>query len=114
MQSMTGKQESKVSYPQFYNFSDGDLLFMYRSGQSGKGSLVLNYFNNETRKWKQIQNNLIDGEGERNAYWQASVDKKNRIHLSWTWRETWDVSTNHDIAYAVSSDKGKTWKKIIW
>lgn len=111
MQSMTGKQESKVSYPQFYNFSDGDLLFMYRSGQSGKGSLVLNHFNNETRKWKQIQNNLIDGEGERNAYWQASVDKKNRIHLSWTWRETWDVSTNHDIAYAVSSDKGKTWKK---
>jgi len=110
-EQMTGIFEDKVSYPQFYNLADGDLLFMYRSGQSGKGSLVINYFNNKSRNWQQVHSNLIDGENKRNAYWQAAVDNKGNIHLSWTWRESWDVATNHDIGYAISSDKGKTWKK---
>ncbi|WP_243729506.1 BNR repeat-containing protein [Salegentibacter sp. 24] len=108
---MTEKQEKKVSYPQFYNLQGGDILFMYRSGQSGRGSLVLNRFNNNTREWVQLHKNLIDGEDRRNAYWQAAVDKDGHIHLSWVWRESWDVATNHDLAYAVSKDKGQTWER---
>lgn len=56
-----------------------------------------------------VQNNLIDGENERSAYWQICVNKKG-IYLSWVWRESWDVSTNHDICYAFSADWGQTWK----
>jgi len=107
---MTGSFENKVSYPQFYNLPSGDLMCMYRSGQSGRGTLVLNKYDYKNKKWSQLHKNLIDGEDKRNAYWQAYVDKKGTIHLSWVWRETWDVSTNHDIAYAKSSDGGKTWK----
>ena len=108
---MTGMEEHKVSYPQFYNLPGGNLLFMYRSGQSGRGSLVLNRYDVQTGEWKQLHQNLIDGEDQRNAYWQATVDNRGRIHLSWVWRETWDVSTNHDLAYAISEDGGLTWKK---
>tara|TARA_R110002051_G_scaffold139976_1_gene212762 strand:- start:1756 stop:3087 length:1332 start_codon:yes stop_codon:yes gene_type:complete len=110
-QMMTGIEEGKVSYPQFYNLDNGDLLFLYRSGQSGRGILVVNRYNSKTQKWEQLYQNLLDGEGQRNAYWQAYVDKSGTIHLSWVWRETWDVSTNHDIGYARSKDGGVTWEK---
>ena len=108
---MTGKLEDKVTYPEFYNLPNGNLLFFYRSGRSGRGSMVVNSYNHETKEWSQLHSNLIDGEGERSAYWQATVDKSGGVHLSWTWRESWDVATNHDICYAVSHDGGKTWQK---
>lgn len=109
--SMTGKQESKVTYPEFYNLPNGNLLFFYRSGQSGRGNLVINLYDLKTGEWRQIQNNLIDGEGKRSAYWQACVDDEGVIHVSWVWRETWDVETNHDLCYARSKDGGYTWEK---
>ena len=111
IQSMTGMDENKVSYPQFYNLPSGDLIFMYRSGQSGSGSLVLNRYNIDTENWTTLHSNLIDGEDKRNAYWQSYVDHNGTIHVSWVWRESWDVSTNHDIAYAQSKDGGKTWQQ---
>ncbi len=108
---MTGLYENKVTYPEFYKFSNGDLLFLYRDGASGKGNLVMNRYLLKEKKWKQLQNNLIDGEGKRNAYWQTFVDTKDAIHISWVWRESSDVSSNHDMNYAVSFDGGFTWKK---
>ena len=108
---MTSKDEADVTYPEFYRLSTGDLLFVYRSGASGRGNLVLNRYNLKQRKWQRVQDVLIDGEGQRNAYWQLYVDAKDVIHLSWVWRETWMVETNHDLCYACSSDGGKTWQK---
>ena len=108
---MTGKNEQRVSYPEFYQLPNGNLLFFYRSGESGEGNMVINQYDLDKQKWIQIQNDLIDGEQQRSAYWQACVDKKGTIHLSWTWRETPDVASNHDICYARSKDGGKTWEK---
>lgn len=108
---MTGLQEEKVTYPEFQNLSDGSLLFLYRSGASGRGNLVVNHYEPDTGRWKQLHNNLIDGEQIRSAYWQTHVDDYG-IHLSWTWRESWDVTTNHDLAYVVSKDGGVTWRDI--
>lgn len=108
-ESMTGLQEMEVTYPEFYKMADGGLLFIYRDGASGKGNLVMNRYDLVTKKWEQIQSNLISGEGARNAYWQACVDRDGTIHVSWVWRETPDVETNHDLCYARSLDGGKTW-----
>lgn len=107
---MTGLQEEKVTYPEFHNLPDGTLLFCYRSGASGRGNMVMNVYDPATQKWQQIQDNLLNGEGARSAYWQMCVGKKG-IYLSWVWRESWDVSTNHDICYAFSPDGGRTWQK---
>ncbi|MEP7094991.1 MAG: BNR repeat-containing protein [Flavobacterium sp.] len=109
-QSMTGNEELKVTYPEFHNLPDGKLLFCYRSGASGRGNMMIKIYNVKTKQWQQLQNNLIDGENQRSAYWQICVNKKG-IYISWVWRESWDVSTNHDICYAFSSDGGHTWKK---
>ncbi|WP_245794873.1 BNR repeat-containing protein [Flaviramulus basaltis] len=108
---MTGKEELKVTYPEFYNLANGGLLFFYRSGASGRGNMVINSYDIKSKKWIQIQENLLDGEDKRSAYWQACIDAKGIIHLSWVWRESWDVSTNHDLCYARSKDGGITWEK---
>ena len=108
---MTGKSEKSVSYPEFYKLPDGDLLFFYRNGASGRGNLVMNRYATRTRQWSQLHDNLIDGEGARSAYWQACVDSRGTIHLSWVWRESPDVASNHDLCYARSLDGGKTWEK---
>lgn len=110
-QSMVGTLEDKVTYPEFYKLSKGDLLFLYRDGGSGNGNLVLNRYRTALKKWERIQDNLLDGENTRNAYWQAWVTPADEIHLSWVWREYSDAESNHDIGYAKSLDGGKTWQK---
>lgn len=108
---MTGIHEDKVSYPEFYKLQNGNLIFLYRDGGSGHGNLVINSYDIQSKKWRQLNGNLIDGEGERSAYWQACTDSIGTFHISWVWRETPDVATNHDICYARSKDGGRTWQK---
>ena len=108
---MIGSLENKVTYPEFYSLPNGDLLFFYRDGASGNGNLVLNRYDTQTGKWNRIQDNLIDGENTRNAYPQIAVDAGGVIHISWVWRESPDVATNHDLCYARSTDGGRTWTK---
>ncbi|TCO07247.1 BNR repeat-containing protein [Natronoflexus pectinivorans] len=109
--SMTNKQEDRgVTYPEFYALPDGGMYFVYRYGASGAGNMVLNRYHLDEKRWERIHNNLISGEGKRNAYWQMAVDNEGDIHLSYVWRDTWDVSTNHNLCYARSSDGGRTWK----
>lgn len=107
---MTRTDEERVTYPEFYRLKNGDLLFLYRHGESGKGNLVVSYYQTKKKLWTRLHQNLIDGEGIRNAYWQADVDKSGTIHLSWVWRESADVSSNHDLCYARSRDRGETWE----
>src|SRR5690606_24741413 len=32
-------------------------------------------------------------------------------HISWTWRESPDVASNHDVLYARSTDGGRSWER---
>lgn len=108
---MTGKKEGRVTYPEFYRLSNGNLIFLYRDGSSGQGDLIMNYYDLKIKEWTQQQDAFISGEGRRNAYWQMCTDTEDTIHISWVWRESPDVATNHDIGYAKSKDGGKTWQK---
>ncbi len=106
---MMGSLENVVSYPEFHKSTIGDLYFFYRDGGSGNGNLVINKYKADTQIWERIQTNLIDGEGQRNAYWQAAIDQDGTIHISWVWRESPDVASNNDLCYAKSTNGGKTW-----
>lgn len=109
-QAMVGKDEESVSYPEFYRLPDGRLLFFYRLGGSGRGDLVINRYDPASATWTRLHTNLITGEGKRNAYWQAFLDHRGTLHVSWVWRESPDVASNHDLAYARSRDGGVTWE----
>lgn len=111
LEPMLGRDEKRLTYPEFYSLKNGDLLFAYRYGKSGQGNLVMNRYDVKDGTWHRVQDNLIDGEGERNAYWQMCVDRNGVIHVSWVWRETPAVETNHDLCYARSKDGGVTWEK---
>ncbi len=109
---MTGHDEQHVTYPEFYNLADGGLLFLYRSGGSGRGNTMLNRYDPASGAWSVVQHPLIDGQGQRNAYTnQIAIDGAGAWHLSWCWRETGDVASNHDLCYARSTDQGHTWTR---
>jgi hypothetical protein len=107
--AMTGRKEERVTYPEFMRLADGDLLFFYRHGASGGGDLMLNRYHCASHTWSRVQEGLIDGQGQRSAYHQAALDQRGGIHLSWVWRESPDVASNHDLCYAQSPDGGRTW-----
>jgi len=109
--AMTGKKETNVTYPEFYTLAGGNLLFLYRDGSSGNGNLMLNRYDLKSKRWTQVQDGFIDGQGKRNAYWQMTTDARGTIHVSWVWRESPDVASNHDMCYARSADGGRTWEK---
>ncbi|HEX5167974.1 MAG TPA: BNR repeat-containing protein [Cyclobacteriaceae bacterium] len=109
--AMVGRDEDDVTYPEFHRLPSGDLIFLYRSGMSGRGNLIMNRYDTKLGKWFRVQDVLVDGEGKRNAYWQFCTDALGTLHLSWVWRESPDVSTNHDLCYARSKDNGKTWER---
>ncbi|HPD87366.1 MAG TPA: BNR repeat-containing protein, partial [Proteiniphilum sp.] len=60
-EQMTGLDEDQVTYPGFYRLPDGDLLFTYRSGASGRGNLVMNRYDTASKKWERLHDILIDG-----------------------------------------------------
>ena len=110
-QAMTGQHEERVTYPQMYAVRGGDLLFIYRDGQSGRGDVMLNRWDVKTGVWRALSHPLISGEGARNAYMNTlAIDARGGWHLSWVWRESPDVATNHDVLYAFSPDEGRTWQ----
>jgi len=110
-QAMTGQHESRVTYPQFYTLRGGDLLFMYRDGQSGRGDVMLDRWSVHAQAWSAVAHPLISGDGARNAYVNGmAIDERGGWHLSWCWRESPDVASNHDVLYAMSPDEGMSWR----
>ena len=101
----------RVTYPEFYRLPEGDLLFMYRHGRSGDGVQVLHHYDVSTGEWTLLHEQLIDGLGEVNPYWQTAIDEHGTLHLSWNWRRHGGVESNHDLAYARSRDGGRTWER---
>lgn len=109
---VVGTREDRVTYPQFYRLKNGNLLLQYRDGGSGNGGLLLDLYRPEGQTWERLHDILIDGEGQRSAYWDMAVDPNGVLHLAWNWRENPDVASNHDIAYARSQDDGRTWETL--
>jgi hypothetical protein len=106
--------QNSVTYPEFYRLPSGDLLFVYRNGGSGDGYMVLNRYSTQTKTWTRVHDRLVHGtgaSGTQSPYWQMYLDAKGTLHLSWVFRRTPDVRTNHDMYYAYSEDQGQTWKK---
>lgn len=103
---MTGKEEDKVTYPQFMKLANGDLLFHYRHGSSGNGYEVYNKWNPLAKTWTRfIDKPMIDGKGLRNAYMRGPEwGPDGYYHLIWVWRESPDCSTNNTFSYARSKD----------
>lgn len=96
-------KEAHMTYPVFLNDAEGRLVFKYRDGTSGRGNEVYNIYD-ETAGWKALASvALVDGEGQRNAYFAGPVmGPDGWFHLAWVWRDSPMAETNHDLSYARS------------
>jgi hypothetical protein len=110
-----GKPIRGVTYPRFWQTPDGGLQFCYRRGVSGRGDRMLVDYDPAKGQWTGTRQ-IDSGEGLfRDKYGMSKsrcsypngydYGPKGRLHATWVWRE-W---TNHDLAYAYSEDRGKTW-----
>ena len=95
----------RITYPEFYRQPSGDVLLLCRDGQSGSGDLMLARYGVSSELWRLRSEALVSGEGACSPYWQACVDAQGRLHVSWTWRDSSDANSNHDVCYLVSSDE---------
>lgn len=109
---MVGQDEGAVTYPVFVRRLDGTLLFVYRDGGSGSGSIYLNELRPGADTWSRVAE-LIDGEasGESPYLTRVAVDRRGWIHLMVVWRGTTDPETNNDLSYARSRDGGRSWER---
>ncbi|MDZ8171153.1 BNR-4 repeat-containing protein [Microbacterium xanthum] len=104
-----------VTYPRFVMKPSGGLLLELRKGGSGSGdSLLWDY---ENGAW-EARGVFVSGTSSdttrpnENAYYNGiQYDGNGRLHATWTWRETPDPVTNHDLMYLYSDDDGRTWHR---
>ncbi len=109
----------RITYPRFWQTPDGGLQFCYRRGGSGNGDRMLADYDVESGTWintRQIdsgQSPFEDAMGKSdsrcsypNGYTYGPLD---RLHTTWVWRES-SQGANHDLIYAYSADRGKTWR----
>ena len=103
---MVGRDEERVTYPQFFRGPHDRMVFTYRDGGSGRGSQVYNVYDPAMKNWRRLLDEpLLDGEGKTSAYLDTMRrDRRGVFHLCWVWRSSPDAATNHDVCYARSLD----------
>jgi len=113
------KLESRVTYPRFLTDRKGHLLLIYRVGASGNGHHYLHRYDPKQAKWFRLGMAFSarglyapwNNSKSRCAYFHDLLfDRRNRLHVTWVYRETgasW--ASNHDLHYAYSDDGGLTW-----
>ncbi len=102
--AMTGQREERCTYPQFFPMPDRALVFCYRDGQSGLGSTYYNVYDEKARTWSRLlETPVFDGLGKMSAYPVGpELGPDGWYHMTWVWRNTFHVETNHDLGYARS------------
>jgi hypothetical protein len=107
---MIGSEEKQCTYPNFMLTREGELIFHYRDGGSGRGNEIYNIYSTRAKTWKRLLDTpLTDGEGQMNAYQtQPRLMADDWYHVYWVWRDTPDCETNHDLSYIKSPDL-KNW-----
>ena len=103
---MTGVDEQRSTYPRFFEGPNGELIFTYRNGSSGKGDQIYNVYNAKAQQWRRLLDQpLVVGEGKRSAYLNGPVQGPDGIyHLCWIWRGSPDCASSHYVCYARSRD----------
>jgi hypothetical protein len=99
-------KERRVTYPRFMRGPDGELIFRYRDGGSGRGNDHYNAYDPATEEWRALLDHpLLDGKGKMNGYFSLpELGPDGRFHIVGVWRDTPDAATNHHPSYARSRD----------
>ena len=111
-----GPKIEYVTYPSFH--SDGKSFLLYLRLGGGSGSANSHLFSYQNGRWlvnteaasKFIDKKWKGGDKTVNAYPNGLVFQNGRLHMTWCWRDTPVANTCHDLCYAYSDDRGRTWR----
>jgi len=107
--SLTSTSMAVVTYPQFIYAPGNSLQLAIRTGYSGTGDEAL--YEYSAGVWSYIGTFINGTSAGNNAYlFGIEYDTTGLLHVTWTVRETPDATTNHDLYYAYSKDRGRTWR----
>lgn len=118
------KPAERVTYPRFFPTPDGNLMLWYRGLTSANGDSFLEEYDGKKHAWsldlgKVIARDMgtfeVNGKTSeyRCAYMNSVSFAGRRLHASWIWRDRFEktkAANQHDLCYAYSDDKGRTWK----
>jgi len=110
--SMTGTNEGQATYPRPALHPDGDLFLLFRDGASGNGDLYLNR-RTTAGAWSQVK--LADGKSNNENPYETPlvIGRDGSLNVGFTWRPNGgDWTTNDDVHFLRSTDKGATWKAV--
>ena len=96
---------ASCTYPQFLRQPDGNLILLFRDGRAGSGALVIDRYDTAAKRWECDPKTIVEGGEKASPYWQSCVDARGCLHVSWTWRESSDASSNYDVCYVRSTDE---------
>ncbi|MES2037636.1 MAG: BNR repeat-containing protein [Pseudomonadota bacterium] len=99
-------REKAMTYPVFLKNQQGQLIFKYRDGSSGRGNEIYAVYDEKSQTWAALTDSpLVDGEEKRNAYFMGPVKGRDGyFHIAWVWRDSPNAESNHDLSYAKSRD----------
>jgi hypothetical protein len=111
--TMIGQNETSVTYPIFFNDSEGKMFFQFRDGSSGNGVTYWNRYFEKTKQWIRVfDQGLFDGEGEVNAYpSNPTLGPDGYFHIVWMWRANLIANTNHNLSYMQSKNLSQ-WETV--
>lgn len=115
-----GQPLAKVTYPLFFPTPEGKLQLLLRLGSSGDGDWHLAEYDPASPGWSMpgvlfSREGLYGTSASRCAYPNPlRYGPDGRLHVTWCWRERpaggpTDLRTNHDLGYAWSGDRGRSW-----
>lgn len=107
---LVGATLNPTTYPRFVNSKNQPLLFMQRVGISGGGDSMLYEYDENNGRWVSLGMFVNGLATDVNAYFNGlDYDNNGRLHATWVWRATPNASTNFNLNYAYSDDRGRTW-----
>lgn len=112
--TMTGADETLVSYPQFFNSPvTGALYFAYRTGTSVSGKYIINVYDEVTKTWARLGGVavVLDGTAKPAGPYPNPIvfDAADNVILTFTWRYN---QKNEDYFYAKFDRAAGAWKKL--
>lgn len=120
--TMTGVDETNVTYPQFFNSPvTGKLYCLYRTGASDLGATIINVYDETSQTWRRLGgvSRIIDGGATagtglfRGPYPNnITFDAADDIVLTWVWRTNTPDVVNNGFFYARFDARIKKWIRL--
>lgn len=107
--NLAGEPLNVTTYPAFVSAPDGSLQLSLRTGGSGSGDQRL--WEYAGGRWRGL-GTFVSGvaRGNNPYFFGLEYGADGLLLGTWTVRETPDPSTNHDLYFAYSKDRGRTWR----